>query len=50
MVMRLQVKLAAAEARAAATQSNETITVEAHKEAKEKHAMELKEAHLVHWA
>ena len=47
MVRRLQVKLVAAEARAAAAQSNEAAIIEALKEADERHSQELKEAHLV---
>src|SRR5688572_837107 len=46
IVRRLQVKLAAAEARAAAAQSNEAIAVEALKEAEDRHSKELKDAHL----
>ncbi|CAN6363219.1 unnamed protein product [Urochloa humidicola] len=47
MVRRLQVKLAAAEARAAAAQSNEAVAIEALKEAEERHSKEIKDAHLV---
>jgi hypothetical protein len=47
MVRRLQVRLAATEARAATAQSNEAAAIEDLKEAEERHSQELKDAHLV---
>ena len=47
MVRRLQVRLAAAEARTATAQSSEDEAKEALKEAEDQHSKELKEAHLV---
>jgi hypothetical protein len=47
MVRRLQVRLATAEARAVAAQSNEAAAIEDLKEAEERHSQELKDAHLV---
>jgi len=46
-VRRLQAKLAAAEARAAAAQVNEVTAIEALKEAEERHSKGINEAHLV---
>lgn len=47
MVRRLQVRLAAAEARVAAAERSAAIATETLKEAKEQHAQALKEAHLM---
>jgi hypothetical protein len=47
MVRRLQVRLLAAKARAAAAQSNEAVAIEDLKEAEEQHSQELKDAHLM---
>jgi hypothetical protein len=47
MMRRLQVKLAVAEARVAAAESNEAAAIEDLKESKEQHVQELRDAHLV---